>query len=73
MDIHQSCRVIIVSQDKNFKGIQGLDQFDGFLQEQRPRQDTEKIKPKPGTWIQTAAVSWLKTNDTTDMPNLTDT
>ena len=33
MDIHQSCRVIIVSQDKNFKGIQGLDQFDGFLQE----------------------------------------
>ena len=72
MDIHQNCRIIVVSQEKSFKGIDGLDQFQGFLQTARPRQDTEQIKPKPGTWIQTAAVSWLRTNDTTDMPNLAD-
>ena len=51
MDIHQNCRIIVVSQEKSFKGIEGLDQFQGFLQAARPRQDTEQIKPKPGTWI----------------------
>lgn len=27
------------------------------------------MKPKPATWVQTAAVRWLKQNDTADIPN----
>ena len=37
MEIHQNCRVIIVSKDKNFKGVKGLEQFDGFLEASRPK------------------------------------
>ena len=29
----------------------------------------KKVQPKPGTWIQTAAVSWLHQNDTLDLAN----
>ena len=27
------------------------------------------MKPNPATWIKTAAVSWLKHNDASDLPN----
>lgn len=31
--------------------------------------NAKKVQPKPGTWIQTAAVSWLNKNDTIDIKN----
>lgn len=30
MEIHQKCRVILVSNSKNFKGLHGLDSMHGF-------------------------------------------
>lgn len=72
MDIHQQCRVILVSAEKQFIGLKGISQLNGFMQVRRA-QEVESIKPKPATWIQTAAVSWLHQNHTTDVPNIADT
>ena len=35
-------------------------------------ENAKKVQPKPGTWIQTAAVSWLHKNDTVDFKNIND-
>jgi len=32
----------------------------------------KQVQPKPATWIQTAAVSWLHRNDTIDVANRLD-
>lgn len=67
MDIHQRCRVLVVSRTKDFVGVRGLDQLEGF--ELMQLENAKKVQPKPGTWIQTAAVSWLHKNDTVDLKN----
>ena len=71
MDIHQHTRVLVVSKSKHFEGIRGLEKLDGFAQMQL--EAAKKVQPKPATWIQTAAVSWLKQNDTLDMANQIET
>lgn len=49
MEVHQSCRVLVVSASKTFEGLRGLDNLSGFsaMQDEASR----KVKPKPGTWI----------------------
>jgi len=32
LDIHQNCRVLIVSQTKEFEGLKGLNKLEGFEQ-----------------------------------------
>jgi hypothetical protein len=61
--------VIVISNSKEFKGLQGLERLDGF---HNVKHSTSHVKPNPATWIKTAAVSWLKTNDNVDVPNLID-
>jgi hypothetical protein len=65
--IHVQCSVLIASTSENFKGLKGLTQF---YEEQRPSLPIGEIKPKPGTWIQTAAVSWLKNNETSELQTM---
>ncbi len=60
----------MVSNRKEFMGLRGLDQLQGFHMIKHKISD---VKPNPATWIKTAAVSWLKQNDAVDMPNLADT
>lgn len=67
MDINQRCRVLVVSKTKDFVGVRGLDKLEGY--EQMQLDNAKKVQPKPGTWIQTAAVSWLTKNDTIDIRN----
>ena len=67
MDIHQNTRVIVVSRSKEFEGIRGMEKLEGYAFMQH--EAAKKVQPKPGTWIQTAAVSWLRQNDTLDMAN----
>lgn len=67
MDIHQKARVIVVSKSKQFEGLRGLEALAGF--EQMQHEAAKKVQPKPATWIQTAAVSWFRQNDTLDMAN----
>ena len=57
----------MVSRTKDFVGVRGLDQLEGF--ELMQLENAKKVQPKPGTWIQTAAVSWLHKNDTVDLKN----
>ena len=66
LGIHQQCRVLIVSPDKEFKGLKS---FSKFGTKYRPSLPVDSIKPKPSTWVQTATVSWLNKNDTVDVPN----
>ena len=59
--------MIVVSRSKEFEGIKGLDSLDAYAAMQHAA--AKKVQPKPATWIQTAAVSWLRQNDTLDMAN----
>ena len=63
--------MIVVSKTKQFEGIRGLEQLSGYAQMQH--EATKKVQPKPATWIQTAAVSWFRQNDTLDMANQIET
>jgi len=67
MEIHQQCRVLVLSRTKDFVGLKGLERLEGY--ELMQLEAAKKVKPKPATWIQTAAVSWLNKNDTLDMTN----
>lgn len=49
MDIHPECRILVVSRNKTFEGIRGLEKLDGFSQIQLSA--TKKVEPKPSTWI----------------------
>ena len=60
----------MVSSSKTFEGIRGLDNLSGLSTMQQ--EASKKVQPKPGTWIQTAAVSWLNQNDTADIANQLD-
>ena len=62
--------MLVVSKTKDFVGLRGLDQLEGY--EQMQLENAKKVQPKPGTWIQTAAVSWLNKNDTIDVKNSMD-
>ena len=75
MDIHQGVKIIIVSQVNDFKGVRGIEQFVKSMKlgVDRPKQVIAEVKPKPETWVQTAAVSWLKKNPVADIPNYVET
>ena len=49
MDIHQGCRVMVVSRNKQFEGLKGLEKLQGYAQMQHDA--AKKVQPKPGTWI----------------------
>jgi hypothetical protein len=51
LDLHQRCQIIVVSPDSKFRGIRGLERFYVDPNE-RPKQDTSLVHPKPKTWIQ---------------------
>jgi hypothetical protein len=72
LDLHPKCQIIVVSPDSKFRGIKGLDRF-YVVPDERPKQDTSSVHPKPKTWIQGQAISWIRQNDTTNLPNLNDT
>jgi len=41
--------VIVVSKTKDFIGVRGLDQLEGY--EKMQLENAKKVQPKPGTWI----------------------
>ena len=71
MELDPECRVLIVSTQPNFIGLNGLDKFFRRANEgrKRPTVKLHEVKPKPATWVHTAAVSWLNQNETADIPN----
>lgn len=64
-DLHLQLRVLVVSSCERFIGVRGLDQFE---HEDRPRCDTDRVRPKPLTWVQSAACKWLSKNDSLVSP-----
>ena len=68
MDIHQDCMVLVASPTQRFVGLNGLHEFVN-IESGRQQLETEFVKPKAHSWIQTAAVSWLKSNQVEDLPN----
>jgi hypothetical protein len=72
LDLHTKCQIIVVSPEQRFRGIRGMERFD-VEPAARPHQDTTQVHPKPRTWIQGQTISWIRQNDTTNAPNLTDT
>ncbi len=62
--------MLVLSRTKQFVGLKGLEKLDWY--EQMQLEAAAKVQPKPATWIQTAAVSWLNKNDTLDMAQTAD-
>lgn len=58
--------MLIASHDEDFQGVAGIE---NFASNQRPGMPIQNIKPKPSSWIQTAAVSWFDKNGVEDLPN----
>ena len=54
-DLHSKCQIIVVSADSRFKGIRGLEKF-SVDSDERPRQDTSLVHPKPRAWIQGSTI-----------------
>ena len=65
LDLPVQTRIIVVSQDENFRGITGLEHFDSHSTVQRKatqvggatfvsnvKAPSIKVKPQPQTWIQ---------------------
>ena len=52
MDLHQKCRIVIVSCSKQFRGL---------VLEGSEQQICESVKPLPGSWITNAASRWQLT------------
>lgn len=71
MELDPECRVLVVSTSPEFQGLEGMDKFFRRANEgrKRPTVKLHEVKPKPGTWVHTAAVSWLNHNETVNMPN----
>lgn len=69
MNIHKNCQVLVASPRPRFTGLEHLEEFQS---EVRPGLDTRKVMPRPHTWIQTAAHSWLRSNEVEDLPNYMD-
>lgn len=63
MDLHQQCRVVLVSSSDKFKGLQDRSFFTlGNL-------SVDEVKPKPSSWVNNATRKWTDTNSVGNFSN----
>jgi hypothetical protein len=60
MDLHQACRVLIVSPYDECEGLVNLDKFG---QSSRPSLPLDNIKPHPSAWLKDATSQWIKSHN----------